>query len=300
MHCSVLFSYNLIFTFAKFVEFYGEVMSKLSLADHATIANMSPEYGATMGFFPVDHVTLQYLKLARISDDTVSMIEAYLQANKMFVDYNEPQIERVYSSYLELNLVLQPWVSGPKRSNSTDVEDLEKRTPFGVVEIRDLFFLLCPMRKKILPEACKETQLHALNPQSWLQVERGKLTKSPLFSPSSIESLIKVPEPPILPFYNPVDYVEVLAQIHEELESYPRHKRSNLYLLQFQVFRGLEEVKLLRRSLLLAWKKASTIHEKIVFGAWLKYEKLGEELISELLASCGKCAQEFGPIGIAS
>ncbi|KAF9593598.1 hypothetical protein IFM89_024249 [Coptis chinensis] len=91
---------------------------------------------------------------------------------------------------------------------------------------------------------------------------------------ASIESLIKVPEPPILPFYKPVDYVEVLAQIHEELESYP-HERSNLYLLQFQVFRGLEEVKLLQRSLLLAWQKASTIHEKIVFGAWLKYEKLG-------------------------
>ncbi|KAF9618585.1 hypothetical protein IFM89_002280 [Coptis chinensis] len=156
------------------------------------------------------------------------------------------------------------------------------------------------MRNIFLPEACKETQLHALNPQSWLQVERGKLTKSPPFSPSSIESLIKVPEPPVLPFYKPVDYVEVLAQIHEELESCPPHERSNLYLLQFQVFRGLEEVKLLRRSLLLAWQKASTIHEKIVFGAWLKYEKLGEELISELLASCGKCAQEFGPIDIAS
>ncbi|KAF9593568.1 hypothetical protein IFM89_024202 [Coptis chinensis] len=156
------------------------------------------------------------------------------------------------------------------------------------------------MRNIFLPEACKETQIHALNPQSWLQVERGKLTKSPPFSPSSIESLIKAPEPPVLPFYKPVDYVEVLAQIHEELESCPPHERSNLYLLQFQVFRELEEVKLLRRSLLLAWQKASTIHEKIVFGAWLKYEKLGEELISELLASCGKCAQEFGPIDIAS
>ncbi|KAF9620111.1 hypothetical protein IFM89_010761 [Coptis chinensis] len=96
------------------------------------------------------------------------------------------------------------------------------------------------MRKKFLPEACKETQLHALNPQSWLQVERGKLTKSPPFSLSSIESLIKVPEPPVLPFYKPVDYVEVLAQIHEELEPYPPHERSNLYLLlQFQKIAAL-------------------------------------------------------------
>ncbi|KAG4968457.1 hypothetical protein JHK87_034108 [Glycine soja] len=55
----------------KFVEFYGDGMGELSLADRATIANMSPEYGATMGFFPVDHVTLQYLKLTGRSDETV-------------------------------------------------------------------------------------------------------------------------------------------------------------------------------------------------------------------------------------
>ncbi|KAH6795775.1 hypothetical protein C2S51_036761 [Perilla frutescens var. frutescens] len=100
----------------KFVEFYGEGMSKLSLADRATIANMSPEYGATMGFFPVDHVTLQYLKLTGRSDEMVAMIEAYLRANNMFVDYNEPQQDRVYSSYLELDLAdVDPCISGPKR-----------------------------------------------------------------------------------------------------------------------------------------------------------------------------------------
>ncbi|KAE8667685.1 Aconitate hydratase 3 [Hibiscus syriacus] len=81
----------------KFVEFYGGGMSELSLADRATIANMSPEYGATMGFFPVDHVTLQYLKLTGRSDET-------------------PQQDRVYSSYLELNLAeVEPCISGPKR-----------------------------------------------------------------------------------------------------------------------------------------------------------------------------------------
>ncbi|XP_022988674.1 aconitate hydratase, cytoplasmic [Cucurbita maxima] len=100
----------------KFVEFYGDGMEELSLADRATIANMSPEYGATMGFFPVDHVTLQYLKLTGRSDETVSMIEAYLRANKMFVDYKEPQQEKVYSSYLQLDLTdVEPCISGPKR-----------------------------------------------------------------------------------------------------------------------------------------------------------------------------------------
>ncbi|KAL7249260.1 hypothetical protein ACSBR1_011419 [Camellia fascicularis] len=100
----------------KFVEFYGEGMAKLSLADRATIANMSPEYGATMGFFPVDHVTLQYLNLTGRSEETVAMIEAYLRANNMFVDYSEPQQNRVYSSNLELDLAnVEPCLSGPKR-----------------------------------------------------------------------------------------------------------------------------------------------------------------------------------------
>lgn len=100
----------------KFVEFYGAGVGEISLADRATIANMSPEYGATMGFFPVDHVTLQYLKLTGRSDETVAMIEGFLRANKMFVDYNEPQQERAYSSYLSLDLAdVEPCISGPKR-----------------------------------------------------------------------------------------------------------------------------------------------------------------------------------------
>ncbi|CAM0148478.1 unnamed protein product [Urochloa decumbens] len=100
----------------KFVEFYGVGVGELSLPARATIANMSPEYGATMGFFPVDQVTLEYLKLTGRSDETVSMIEAYLRANKMFVEHHEPETDRVYSSYLELDLSeVEPCVAGPKR-----------------------------------------------------------------------------------------------------------------------------------------------------------------------------------------
>lgn len=149
------------------------------------------------------------------------------------------------------------------------------------------------MRNIFLSDPCKETQLHTFNPQSWLQVERGKLSKFSSHSPSSIESLIKVAEPPILPYFKPIDYVEVLARIHEELESCSPYEKSNLYLLQYQVFKGLGEVKLLQRSLRSALEMATTVHEKLIFGAWLKYEKQGEEPISDLLSSCGKCSQEF-------
>ncbi|KAI3676422.1 hypothetical protein L1987_86030 [Smallanthus sonchifolius] len=156
------------------------------------------------------------------------------------------------------------------------------------------------MRTFFPSESCKETHLNALNPQSWLQVERGKLSKVSPHSRASLESLIKVPDPLILPLFRPVDYVEVLAQIHKELESCPPHERPNLYLLRFQVFKGLGDTKLMRRSLRLAWLKASTVHERLVFGAWLKYEKRGEELVSDLLSPCGKCAKEFELIDIGS
>lgn len=173
------------------------------------------------------------------------------------------------------------------------------------MEIWELFNLLCSMRTFFPSESCKESQLSALNPQSWLQVERGKLFKisshsSSSSSSSSIESLIKVPEPAILPYFKPIDYVAVLSQIHEELDSCAAQDRANLYLLQFHVFKGLGEAKLMRRTLRGAWKRLSSVYEKLIFGAWLKYEKQGDELIADLLSTCGKCAEEFGPLDVSA
>ncbi|RAL43482.1 hypothetical protein DM860_012623 [Cuscuta australis] len=149
-------------------------------------------------------------------------------------------------------------------------------------------------------DSCRETQLKAINPQSWLQVERGKLPKFSSSS-SSIDSLIKVTQPPILPHFKPVDYVEVLSQIHEELEFCPPTQRSYLHLLQFHVFKGLGEAKLMQRSLCSAFLKAETVYDKLIFGAWLKYEKQGQDSILDLVESCGKCANElFGVIDVAS
>ncbi|KAG8100532.1 hypothetical protein GUJ93_ZPchr0013g34300 [Zizania palustris] len=156
------------------------------------------------------------------------------------------------------------------------------------------------MRSSFLLESpCDEQHIHGFNPQSWLQVERGKLPKSS-YSPSSIESLIKIAEPPVVPLYKPLDYVEVLSRIHEELEQCALSERPGLYLIQSQVFQGLGEAKLRQRSLHSAWHCATTVHEKVVFGAWLRYEKRGEDIISDVLASCRKCCREFGPFDVAS
>jgi len=98
----------------KFVEYHGEGAATLPVADRATIANMSPEYGATMGFFPVDEETCKYLLATGRSEEHVDLVRAYYQAQGMFGIPRAGQCD--YSEVLELDLAtITPAVSGPKR-----------------------------------------------------------------------------------------------------------------------------------------------------------------------------------------
>jgi aconitate hydratase len=98
----------------KFVEYYGPGLSSLPLADRATIANMSPEYGATMGFFPVDAETLKYLRLTGRDEHHVRLVEAYCRAQGIFRTDDTPDPE--FSDTLELDLsTVVPSLAGPKR-----------------------------------------------------------------------------------------------------------------------------------------------------------------------------------------
>ncbi len=97
----------------KFVEFYGEGIKSLSLPDRATISNMAPEYGATLGIFPIDNITLDYYRLTGKSKNEIDLIEAYFKEQDMFYDANK-NIQ--YSDYLELDLsTVEPCLAGPKR-----------------------------------------------------------------------------------------------------------------------------------------------------------------------------------------
>ena len=99
---------------AKFVEFYGSGLSSLSVPDRATIANMAPEYGATMGFFPVDNETLAYLHFTGRSQEQVALVEAYCKEQILFRSDATP--DPAFSDRLELDLGnVEPTVAGPKR-----------------------------------------------------------------------------------------------------------------------------------------------------------------------------------------
>jgi len=98
----------------KFVEFYGDGLQHLPLADRATIANMAPEYGATCGIFPVDAEALNYLRLSGRDDALIALVEAYAKAQGLWHDANTPHAE--FSSTLELSLAdVRPSLAGPKR-----------------------------------------------------------------------------------------------------------------------------------------------------------------------------------------
>jgi aconitate hydratase len=98
----------------KFVEFYGPGLSNISLADRATVANMAPEYGATIGFFPVDNETLNYLRATGREEEQIALVEAYYKAQGMFRTDSTP--DPVFTDTMELDLsTVVPSLAGPKR-----------------------------------------------------------------------------------------------------------------------------------------------------------------------------------------
>ncbi len=97
----------------KFVEFYGEGVAQVPLANRATIGNMSPEFGSTAAMFPIDDVTLDYLRLTGRSEEQVQLVEAYSKLQKL---WHDPAVEPTFSEYLELDLAtVVPSIAGPKR-----------------------------------------------------------------------------------------------------------------------------------------------------------------------------------------
>ncbi|QOR48539.1 aconitate hydratase AcnA [Trueperella pecoris] len=110
----------------KFVEFYGEGVGAVPLANRATIGNMSPEFGSTVAIFPIDDVTLDYLRLTGRSDEQIALVEAYAKEQGM---WHDPSREVAYSEYLELDLSsVVPSIAGPKRPQDRIVLDEAKQS----------------------------------------------------------------------------------------------------------------------------------------------------------------------------
>ncbi|MCR9291928.1 MAG: aconitate hydratase AcnA [bacterium] len=123
----------------KFVEFYGPGVSSMSLADRATIANMAPEYGATMGYFPVDAETVRYLERTGRSPEVVRLVETYMRAQGLFREDNSPTLN--YTKVVKLDLAeVEPALAGPKRP--------QDRVPLRVMKESFQSSLVAPVEKR--------------------------------------------------------------------------------------------------------------------------------------------------------
>ncbi|CAH0131766.1 Aconitate hydratase A [Arthrobacter sp. Bi83] len=123
----------------KFVEFYGEGVAAVPLANRATIGNMSPEFGSTAAMFPIDDVTLDYLRLTGRSDENVALVESYAKEQGL---WHDPSREIKFSEYLELDLsTVVPSISGPKRPQDrielTDAKEQFRKDIHNYVSIED-------------------------------------------------------------------------------------------------------------------------------------------------------------------
>ncbi len=150
----------------KFVEFFGPGLETMSLTDRATIANMAPEYGATMGFFPVDAETLRYMRLTGRSEEVIARTEAYMRAQGLFRDASTPDPE--FTDTLELDLAsVVPSLAGPKRP--------QDRVPMS--ELKETFekALVAPVKERgfeLKPEALAKEATFGANGGS-MQMKHG-------------------------------------------------------------------------------------------------------------------------------
>ena len=141
----------------KFVEFYGSGLETMSLTDRATIGNMAPEYGATIGYFPVDAETLRYMRLTGRSEETVALTEAYMRAQGLFHEVGMPEPEYTDTLELDLNSVV-PSLAGPKRP--------QDRVPMS--ELKETFkkALSAPVKERgfeLKPEALNTEAIFGTN-----------------------------------------------------------------------------------------------------------------------------------------
>ncbi|WP_028399899.1 aconitate hydratase AcnA [Ectobacillus panaciterrae] len=128
----------------KFVEFFGPGLESMPLADRATISNMAPEYGATCGFFPIDDISLNYLRLTGRSEEQIRIVEEYCKANGLFYTYDSE--DPIYTELVQIDLTtIEPSLSGPKRPQDliklSDMQDSFRKAVVAPVGNQGFGFL---------------------------------------------------------------------------------------------------------------------------------------------------------------
>ncbi len=210
----------------QFVEFYGAGLSALSLADRATVANMAPEYGATIGFFPVDAETLNYLRVSNRDPDLIALVEAYSKEQGLF--RTDTTKDPIFSSTIELDLAtVVPSLAGPKRpQDRVDLSGVKANFKAAFKETKSASFQLngeqVEIRNGVVAIAAITSCTNTSNPSVMLAaglvakkaVERG--LKSKPWVKTSLAPGSKV----VMSYYEKAGLVPYLEALHFNLVGY--------------------------------------------------------------------------------
>jgi aconitate hydratase len=273
----------------KFVEFYGEGVAQVPLANRATIGNMSPEFGSTCAIFPIDDVTLDYLRLTGRSDEQVALVEAYAKEQGMWLD---PSREARYSERLELDLsTVVPSIAGPKRPQ--DRIELSRAKEQFHNDLKNYVVQGNSIEKSSLDQELMATFPASDSPTydaDQVSEEAGKPTRSP----AATNGRASNPVPATIAGQDvTIDHGHVaIASITSCTNtSNPSVMMAAAMLAKNAVEKGLTVAPWVKTSMAPGSKVVTGYYEKA--GMWPYLEKLGFHLVGY---GCTTCIGNSGPI----
>ena len=275
----------------KFVEFYGEGVAQVPLANRATIGNMSPEFGSTCAIFPIDQVTLDYLRLTGRSDEQVALVEAYAKEQGMWL---EPGTEARYSEYLELDLsTVVPSIAGPKRPQ--DRIELSRSKDQFRNDLKNYVVNGNSIEKSSVDQELMGT-FPASDSPSHDAHEASESAGRPSHSPAAPAGLARASHPTTVTLHGAeqtIDHGHVaIASITSCTNtSNPSVMMAAAMLAKNAVEKGLTVAPWVKTSMAPGSKVVSGYYDKA--GMWPYLEKLGFHLVGY---GCTTCIGNSGPI----
>jgi aconitate hydratase len=273
----------------KFVEFYGDGVTQVPLANRATIGNMSPEFGSTCAIFPIDAVTIDYLKLTGRGDAEVALVEAYAKEQGL---WHDPSVEPVFSEYLELDLAsVVPSIAGPKRPQDR-IELTEAKEAFAT-SILDYVDAAAAAPFTGLDESVDET-FPASDPiASGEHEDSSSAPTHPTRGDSALRPHKRVPVTLANGTATELDHgAVVIASITSCTNtSNPSVMLAAALLARNAVDKGLAAKPWVKTSMAPGSKVVTDYYEKA--GLWPYLEKLGFHLVGY---GCGTCIGNSGPL----
>ncbi|MEO6020585.1 MAG: aconitate hydratase, partial [Knoellia sp.] len=278
----------------KFVEFYGEGVSRVPLANRATIGNMSPEFGSTCAIFPIDDVTLEYLRLTGRSEESVALVEAYAKEQGMWLNAGPDQPEARYSERLELDLsTVVPSIAGPKRPQDR-IAVTQAKEQFRN-DLKNYVVNGNGIEKSSVDQELANT-FPASDPPSHDALETSQSAGRPTHSGSAPEGTVRATNPATVTIGGDevqIDHGHVaIASITSCTNtSNPSVMMAAAMLAKNAVERGLTVPPWVKTSMAPGSKVVTGYYEKA--GMWPYLEKLGFYLVGY---GCTTCIGNSGPI----